>query len=420
MAQAVRAELVMIGTELLLGQTVDTNAAHIAEKLAENGIHVYFKATVGDNWTRMTAVLAQALTRADIVITSGGLGPTEDDLTREVVASVLRLPLVEDRRALESIKSWFTRTGRPMPSSNRKQALMPEGAHVIANGQGTAPGFIVEKDGKIVVCMPGVPHEMKAMLENDVLPYLRRRFGLEERLFTRTLRFYGIGESALEERLRDLFRMTKPTVAPYAGMAEVKVRLTARAGSREEAERLFAPVEQEILARVGEYMYGTGDDTMEVVAGRALARAGWTVALAESCTGGLVAKRLTDVPGSSAYFLGGVVAYSNEAKAALLGVSEETLRRHGAVSAETAVEMALGAVRRFGAALGVSVTGIAGPGGGSEEKPVGLVFIGCAAGERALARRFQFTGNRDRVRQYTAMAALDLIRRCALGQVDFS
>lgn len=417
MAQtSVRAELVMIGTELLLGQTVDTNAAHMAQQLAANGINVYFKATVGDNWTRLAGVLTQALTRADVVITSGGLGPTEDDLTREVVAAVLRRPLVLDEQALKTIENWFTRTGREMPSSNRKQALMPEGAHVITNGHGTAPGFIVEHDDKLIVCLPGVPHEMRAMLEHGVLPHLRRRYALDGTLFTRNLKFYGIGESALEERLRDLFRMTNPTVAPYAGMAEVKVRLTARAQSADDAEQLFAPVEQEIVQRVGEYMYGVGEDTMESVAGQALANAGRTVALAESCTGGLVAKRLTDVPGSSAYFLGGVVAYSNDAKTQLLGVSEAALREHGAVSAQVAEEMAVGAARRFGATMGVSVTGIAGPDGGSETKPVGLVFIGYAANGKSHSYRFQFTGDRDRVRHYTAQAALDIIRRHAQGE----
>lgn len=413
---SIRAELIMIGTELLLGQTVDTNAAYIAEQLAANGINVYFKATVGDNWTRLTGVLAQALTRADIVITSGGLGPTEDDLTREVVSAVLRRPLVEDEGALAQIESWFARSNRPMPASNRKQALVPEGAHIIGNSRGTAPGFIVEHDDKIVACLPGVPHEMKAMLDNDLLPFLRQRYGLNGSLYSRNLKFYGIGESALEEQLRDLLHMTNPTVAPYASTAEVKVRLTARAGTADEAERLFAPIEQEIVRRVGEYMYGAGDDTMESVTGRALMKAGWTVALAESCTGGLIAKRLTDVPGSSAYFAGGVVAYSNDAKVRLLGVSETTLAHHGAVSAPVAEEMAVGAAQRFGATIGLSVTGIAGPGGGSEAKPVGLVFIGCASFGRVQAYRFQFSGDRDRVRTLTSQAALNIVRRHALGQ----
>lgn len=413
---SVRAELVMIGTELLLGQTVDTNAAYMAEQLAANGINVYFKATVGDNWTRLAGVLTQALTRADVVITSGGLGPTDDDLTREVVSAVLRRPLVEDEQALQTIESWFRNSGRTMPASNRKQALVPEGARVITNGHGTAPGFIVEHDGKLIVSVPGVPHEMRAMVENGVLPYLRRHFQLEGTLYSRNLKFYGIGESALEEKLRDLFRSTNPTVAPYAGMGEVKVRLTTRARSAEEAEQMFAPVEQEIIRRVGEYMYGVGDDTMEIVAGRALREAGWTVALAESCTGGLVAKRLTDVPGSSTYFLGGVVAYSNDAKMQLLGVSEDALREHGAVSAQVAEEMAAGAARRFGATIGVSVTGIAGPDGGSEAKPVGLVFIGCAVRGKVHSYRFQFSGDRERVRRWTAQAALDVIRRHASGR----
>lgn len=412
---SIRAELIMIGTELLLGQTVDTNAAYIAERLAAHGINVYFKATVGDNWTRMAGVLAQALTRADVVITSGGLGPTEDDLTREVVAAVLRRPLAEDPQALSSIEGWFARSRRPMPASNRKQALIPAGARIVPNARGTAPGFIVEHGQQTVVCLPGVPYEMQPMLDDVVLPYLRERYRLADALFSRVLKFYGIGESALEERLRDLLSMTNPTIAPYAGMAEVKIRLTARAQTAAEAERLIAPVQQEIVGRVGEYMYGTDDDTLESVAGMALRRAGWTVALAESCTGGLIAKRLTDIPGSSDYFAGGVVAYSNEAKVRILGVSQATLAEHGAVSAPVAEEMARGAAERFGATLAVSVTGIAGPGGGSEAKPVGLVYIGCALNGDVKSYRFQFSGSRERVRTLTSQAALDLIRRSALG-----
>jgi len=405
----------MVGTELLLGQTVDTNAAYIAERLAANGINVYFKATVGDNWTRFAAVLAQALTRADVVIISGGLGPTEDDLTREVVAAVLHRPLVEDPQALAAIERWFAVSHRPMPPSARKQALIPEGARIIANANGTAPGFIVEHGNQTVVCLPGVPYEMKPMFDEVVLPYLRERYGLAGALYSRVLKFCGIGESALEERVRDLQHSANPTVAPYASLGEVKIRITARAENAEEAERLIAPVQQEIVRRVGEYMYGIDEDTVEGVAGRALLQAGWTLALAESCTGGLIAKRITDVPGSSAYFLGGVVSYSNEAKVKLLGVSEKTLAEHGAVSAPVAEQMALGAAERFGATLAVAVTGIAGPGGGSEAKPVGLVYIACALNGRAKAYRFQFQGGREQVRGLTAQTALDLIRRHALG-----
>lgn len=411
MRRGVRAELLMIGTELLLGQTVDTNAAFIAETLAENGVNVYFKTTVGDNRQRLLAALSVAVLRADVVITSGGLGPTEDDLTRDVVAAALGVELVEDEEALEQMKSWFQRHDRPMPKSNLKQALMPKGATVLPNDRGTAPGFVLRHLDKAVICLPGVPQEMRAMMTEQVLPYLHDHYDLEATLHSRLLKFTGIGESDLEERLVDLFRSSNPTVAPYASLGEVKLRLTTRAEDEEEAMALFAPLEQEIRRRVGEYMYGSGDDTLEGVIGRMLKAAGKTAAVAESCTGGLIAKRLTDVPGSSAWFPGGLVAYSNEAKERLLDVPGDVLATYGAVSEETAKAMARGAALRFGADIGVGVTGVAGPGGGTEEKPVGLVYAAVYADEKARARRLLFGGRRDHIRQRAAQSALDMVRR---------
>lgn len=408
--RGVRAELLMIGTELLLGQTVDTNAAYIAEQLAHNGINVYFKTTVGDNRQRLLAALSIALMRADIVITSGGLGPTEDDLTRDVVASTMGLELVQDETALQQIESRFRRHDRHMPDSNRKQALMPKGALVLENGKGTAPGFIVRSLDKAVICMPGVPHEMKSMLTSAVLPYLHDHYDLDATLYSQMLKFTGIGESELEERLVDLFRSSNPTIAPYAGPGEVKLRLTARADSPEDAQQLFRPLEQEIVHRVGEYMYGSGDDTLESVVGEQLRAAGKTLAVAESCTGGLIAMRLTDVPGSSDYFPGGVVAYSNDVKRRLLDVPPDVLQKHGAVSKETAIAMAAGVAARFGTNIGLAVTGIAGPGGGSDQKPVGLVFIATFADGRSRVRRLLFGGQRDLVRLRAAQTALDMVR----------
>lgn len=409
--RGVRAELLMIGTELLLGQTVDTNAAFIAEQLALHGVNVYFKTTVGDNRQRLLAALSIALMRADVVITSGGLGPTEDDLTRDVVAAALGLELVEDVMAVQQIEGWFKRQDRHMPASNRKQALMPEGATVLENGRGTAPGFIVRSLDKAVICMPGVPHEMKSMLTTSVLPYLHDHYDLEATLYSHILRFTGIGESDLEERLVDLFRSANPTIAPYASLGEVKLRLTARADSADDAAALFKPLEQEIVQRVGEYMYGSDDDTLEGVVGRQLRAVGKTVAVAESCTGGLIAKRLTDVPGSSDYFPGGVVTYSNEAKQRLLDVPAKVLQQHGAVSEQTARAMAAGVAARFGADIGLAVTGIAGPGGGSDEKPVGLVFIASFEDGKSDVHRLLFGGQREHVRLRAAQTALDMVRR---------
>jgi len=408
-----RAELVIIGTEMLLGEIVDTNAARIAQRLAELGIYVHFKTTVGDNWTRMAAALSQALTRADIVITSGGLGPTQDDLTREVVAAVLGLPLVEDPIAREHVEGWFRRNNRPMPASNRKQALIPQGAVIIPNPKGTAPGIIARRGHQAVICLPGVPYELETMMDETVIPYLKRHYVTNGSLHSRVLKFFGIGESLLAERLDDLLALENPTVATYAGRVEVRVRITARARDEAEALALVAPVEEEIRRRAGDYLYGYDQDTLETVAGQALRAAGWTLALAESCTGGLIASRIVNVPGSSEYFLGSVVAYSNDAKVSLLGVPPDVLATHGAVSAPVAEAMAVGAMRRVGATLGVSVTGIAGPGGGTPEKPVGLVYIGLARGDWTEVHRLQLGGDRERIRWHTSQAALDLIRRHA-------
>lgn len=408
-----RAELVIIGTEMLLGEIVDTNAARIAQRLAELGIYVHFKTTVGDNWTRMAAALSQALTRADIVITSGGLGPTQDDLTREVVAAVLGLPLVEDPIAREHVEGWFRRNNRPMPASNRKQALIPQGAVIIPNPKGTAPGIIARRGHQAVICLPGVPYELETMMDETVIPYLKRHYVTNGSLHSRVLKFFGIGESLLAERLDDLLALENPTVATYTGRVEVRVRITARARDEAEALALVAPVEEEIRRRAGDYLYGYDQDTLETVAGQALRAAGWTLALAESCTGGLIASRIVNVPGSSEYFLGSVVAYSNDAKVSLLGVPPDVLATHGAVSAPVAEAMAVGAMRRVGATLGVSVTGIAGPGGGTPEKPVGLVYIGLARGDWTEVHRLQLGGDRERIRWHTSQAALDLIRRHA-------
>ncbi|MBO8141555.1 MAG: competence/damage-inducible protein A [Firmicutes bacterium] len=408
-----RAELVMIGTEMLLGEIIDTNAARIAERLAGAGIHVYFKTTVGDNWTRIAAALSQALTRADVVITSGGLGPTDDDLTREVVAAVLGRRLVEHPEAMRQVEAWFQRQNRPMSPSNRKQALVPEGSEIIPNRRGTAPGIIARRGEQAVICLPGVPHELEAMMDETVLPFLVRNFSPSGRLWSRVLKFYGIGESALAELLQDLLTMDNPTVATYAGNGEVRVRITARAADEVGARELLEPVERDIRNRAGEFLYGTGDDTLESAAGRALKAAGWTLAVAESCTGGLIGSRITSVPGSSDYFAGGAVAYSNRAKVDLLGVPAGLLDQYGAVSEPVARAMAVGAAQRLGAHVGLAVTGIAGPGGGTADKPVGLVYIGLAVGGEAEVRRYQFAGDRDRVRWLTSQAALDLVRRRA-------
>ncbi|HEY8532130.1 MAG TPA: competence/damage-inducible protein A [Limnochorda sp.] len=409
-----RVELVTVGTELLLGQIVDTNAATIAARLTQVGLDCYYMSTVGDNWTRLAEVLAQALGRSDVVITSGGLGPTQDDLTREVAAAVLGLPLEERPELWEQIQAYFRATGREAPEANRKQALLPKGAEPIPNPVGTAPGIWVEKNGKILICVPGVPREMERMLEDTILPRLARL--APQPLYSRVLRFTGLGESHLEAALEDLIRTQgRVTVAPYASAGEVKLRLSVRAASEAEAQALLDPVEQAILARVGGYCYSRSNEPLEVVVGRALAERGLTVGVAESCTGGLIGHRLTSVPGSSAYFLGSLVTYANSAKERILGVPAETLERHGAVSRETAAAMARGVRERLGADCGLAVTGIAGPGGATPTKPVGLVYVAAVVGERLVVEEHRFRGDRASVKDRSAQAALDLLRRALLG-----
>lgn len=339
-----RAELIMVGTELLLGEIVDTNATFLARNLADLGIDVFFKSTVGDNRERVGGVLTEALKRSDVVIMSGGLGPTDDDLTREVVSEVMDAPLVEDQEVLRDLEEWFAeRYGNAdMPRHNRKQALFPSGSRVISNPVGTAPGFWVEREGKVVVALPGVSQELKAMFSESVLPALMQK-GTGEMLVTRNLHFAGIGESNLEEILEDLLReQSNPTLALYASGGTVRVRMAVKAETREAGLALMAPVETEIRRRTKEYLYGVDGQSLEQVVAEILLQKKLTLALAESCTGGLIGHRLTNVSGSSGFLDRGYVVYSNQAKMDELGVKQSTLEEFGAVSEQTAREMAEG------------------------------------------------------------------------------
>ncbi|MFO7173457.1 MAG: competence/damage-inducible protein A [Bacillota bacterium] len=407
-------ECVFVGTELLLGEILNTNAQYLSQRLAELGIDQYFQVTVGDNPDRLEATLRQALSRADVVITSGGLGPTPDDITREVAARVTGRPLRLDPGVLAEVEGWFRRTGRTMPENNRRQALVPEGATVLPNPVGTAPGLIVpagDGSGKALILLPGPPHELQRMFTDHVVPYLTSRLGDRPlRLFSRILRFCGIGESALAELLgEDLLTRSDPTVALYAKVGEVHLRLATKAATPEEAEGRFAPVLAAVRERAGRYLYGTDATDLETAVGALLRERGETLALAESCTGGLVAQRITAVPGASAYFLAGYVTYSNEAKVEVLGVPREVLAAHGAVSEATVRAMATGARERSGATWAVSISGIAGPTGGTPEKPVGTVWIGLAGPGVVEARRYQFRGSRQEIRQWAAQTALALL-----------
>jgi nicotinamide-nucleotide amidase len=414
----VRAEVVSVGTELLLGDITDTNATFICQKLAGAGVDVHFRQTVGDNLERLCGALSAAFGRADVVIITGGIGPTNDDITREAVAQVLGVPLHEDPQVWAAIQAFFQARGYHVAATNRKMACAPEGARFIRNARGTAPGFIAGRDGKEFIAIPGVPAEMRAMMEEAVIPHLlSRQKGGASLIKSRTLRLAGIGESAAAEKIEDILStQTDPTVAPYAHPGEVTLRITTKAASEAEADAKLTAMEQRLRERLGTFVFGLDDETLEVVVGRLLRQHGLTLALAESCTGGLVASRITDVSGSSDYFLGGVVAYSNAEKTRLLGVPEELLQQHGAVSAAVARAMAEGARRGAGADVAVAITGIAGPTGGTAEKPVGLVYLGLAAEGETRDEELRLHGDRAQIKWRTAQAALDMLRLWLLAR----
>lgn len=405
-----KAEILSIGTELLLGDIVNTNAQYLSKQLAEMGIYVYYQAVVGDNPQRLKEAFENGFKRSDMIITTGGLGPTKDDLTKNIAAEYFGKKLVLDEESLSKISSYFKKQNRTMSESNKKQAYFPEGSIVLNNDRGTAPGCIIEENNKIAVLLPGPPHEMKDMFKKEVIPYLLKyRDGVIE---SRVLRICGLGESKVAERIEDIIdSQTNPTVAPYAKGTEVTLRITARGKNSEEARNLILPVENKIRERLGENIYGEGDTTLEEVIGRMLVEKGLTISVAESCTGGLITSRLVNYPGISSVLREGVVTYSNDAKINRLNVKKETLDKFGAVSPETAGEMAAGIASTAGTDIGISTTGIAGPGGGTPEKPVGLVYIGLFIKGEIKTKKVMLAGDRNTVRNRTAVIALDWLRR---------
>lgn len=403
------AEILSIGTELLMGQIANTDAQYISRRLAELGVNLYRHTTVGDNPARVKEALGEAIARADIVITTGGLGPTEDDLTKEMVAEFFGLPMEMHAPSLEALTERMNRLGREITPNNYKQAMMPRGAIVMPNLRGTAPGAIVESGQKAVAILPGPPHEMQDMFERQLAPYLHARTGV--RIDSRFLHVCGIGESSLETLLLDLFHSENPTLALYCGAGEVQARLSARVGANEDSAPLLDPLEKEIRRRAGRAVYGEGRNlTLAAAVVNALRAAGKTVACAESLTGGMLASRLVDVPGASSVLGEAYVTYSNEAKMRLLGVSKDTLRQFGTVSAQCAREMAEGARRASGADFALSTTGIAGPDGGTPEKPVGLVYVGVASANGCEAQELHLRGERDWIRELTCVNALNALR----------
>ena len=406
-----RAEIIAIGSELLTPYRLDTNSLFLTDGLNQVGIRVVHKAVVGDSLDDMRASFRQALDRADLIVACGGLGPTDDDRTREAVADLLSRKLELNEGVLRHIQELFRRFGRVMPEINRRQAMVPEGATVIPNPRGSAPGLWIEASGHIVILLPGVPAELRAMFEQEIRPRLTR-LGHDERLFTRDLRITGLPESEVEERVSPLYALYPDTETTILA-SPPGIQLHPRVWSRDpaKANQILDEMVKRMALALGEHLYSAEGEAMEEVVARSLTENRATIAVAESCTGGLLAERLTNIPGSSVYFLGGVVCYSNELKSALVDVPAELIESKGAVSPEVALALADGIRKRTGATIGVGVTGIAGPGGGTPEKPVGLVHIGIADERGPRERRFQFPGDRERIRMHASQTALDSVRR---------
>lgn len=406
------AEILCVGTEILIGDIVNTNAAFISQKLAVMGIDQYYQAAVGDNPVRLEKAINEALSRADLLIMSGGLGPTYDDLTKETAAKCMGRELVLNEEALERMQNRFSFMGRTMTENNKKQAYMPAGSVVFQNDAGTAPGCAIEDEerGKIIIMLPGPPFEMKQMFESSVMPYLGKY--LSKHFVSKNINIFGMGESEVENRLRDMMENSvNPSIAPYCGDGEVRLRVTASAASEEECEELVDETIGQIMqSEVGQVVYGI-DTTLEKALVEKLRSEKKSIAVAESCTGGLIAKRITDISGSSAVFGYGAVTYANEAKVKLLSVEPETLEKYGAVSEQTALQMANGVRALGGSDIGLATTGIAGPDGGTEEKPVGLVYVAVSTKDGCSVKRLMLKGDRERVRILASSNAIALALR---------
>ena len=408
-------ELISVGTELLLGNIVNTNAAYLAQKCAILGLSLYHQTVVGDNEERLSETLQTALGRADVVILSGGLGPTQDDLTKETAASVLEMPLVEDAHSRERIEEYLKNSQfKIITDNNWKQAMVPKGAIVVDNDNGTAPGLIMEKKGKSVILLPGPPNELVPMFEKSIMPYLRKL--QPETISSVMVKICGLGESYVETQIADLIEnQSNPTIATYAKTGEVHLRVTAKAADEKEAKKLIKPMVKELKNRFGNSIYTTDENvTLEETVVNLLKEKELTLTTAESCTGGMLGARLTNVPGVSDVYKQGFITYSNRSKRKMLDVKKNTLKDYGAVSDKTAKEMAKNGAFITGSDACVSITGIAGPGGGTPEKPVGLVYIACCYHDNITVNEYHFKGEREKVRENTVVRALTLLRECIL------
>lgn len=407
-------EIISVGTEILLGNIVNTNAAYLAEKCAGIGLSCYYQDVVGDNEERLSSVLQTALSRADVLLLSGGLGPTQDDLTKETAAKVLGRELYLHEPSKEAIAAFFQNRGMEITENNWKQAMVPEGCTVIENPNGTAPGIIIEENGKHIVLMPGPPGEMIPMFENAVMPYLSALVpGI---IYSQTVKICGVGESKVESMVEDMINtQSNPTIATYAKTGEVHLRVTASAENEKEAKKLLKPFVKELKGRFGNHIYSTQEEvTLEKAVVDLLCANHLTVSTVESCTGGMLSARLINVPGVSEVYKTGYITYSNKSKRKILGIKKSLLEKHGAVSPEIAKEMAKGAALFTKADVTVGITGLAGPEGGSEEKPVGLVYIACSVCGRVTVQEYHFSGSRMKIRESSVSAALSLMRECIL------
>ena len=407
-------EIICVGTELLLGNIINTNAAYLAEQCAGLGLSCYYQSVVGDNKARLAETVKTAVGRSDIILMSGGLGPTQDDLTKETVAEVLGLSLISDEHSRQRIARYFEKKGMDITENNWKQAFVPEGCLVLDNENGTAPGMIVVSGGHHIVLMPGPPGELKPMFESSVRPYLKK---LEPGvIFSQTVKICGVSESLVETKIEDLIEgKENPTIAPYARLGEVHLRVTAKAADEKEAKKLIKPVVRELKARFDGDVYSTdADTTLEKSVVDLLVAANLTVTTAESCTGGMLASRLINVAGISDSYKSGYVTYSNKAKRRMLGVKKTTLSKYGAVSEKVAGEMARGAAMFSKSDVAVAITGIAGPDGGTKEKPVGLVYIACQVCGKLTIKEYLLSGDRAKIRESATACALTQLRRCLL------
>lgn len=404
-----KAEIITVGTEILLGDILNTNCRYLARELATMGIELYYQITVGDNEERLLKTLEESLSRSDMVICTGGLGPTEDDMTKETCAKFFGYDLVLHQPSLDQMMDRFKKLGKIPTKNNEKQAYFPKEAYVLKNDNGTAPGCIMEKNGKIIVVLPGPPREMEPMFENLVKPYLSKY--TEDVIESEVLRIVGVGESQVENDILDIIdAQTNPTIATYAKGYECTLRITAKAKTVEEARNLIKPMSDEMKRRFKENLYATGETTMEEVVAKQLVDKNLKIAVAESCTGGMVSASLINYPGISSVLMEGCVTYSNEAKIKTLGVKPETLETYGAVSSQCAEEMAIGVAKRHNTNIGISTTGIAGPEGGSDEKPVGLVYFGIYINGKVISKKYNFFGDRQGIRNRATKTLLNDLR----------